>query len=57
MKYCDSCLIIAYDNVGADGAEQDAFLDALSGMAMLEDHICDRIETDGEITCNCKDHE
>ena len=56
MKYCDSCLIIAYDNVGEDGAEQDAFLAAMSGMAMLEDHLCDRIETDGEITCNCRDH-
>jgi hypothetical protein len=56
MNYCDSCLIIAYDNVGADGVEQDKFLAAMSGLAMLEDHLCDRIETDGEISCLCRDH-
>jgi len=56
MNYCDSCLIIAYDNVGEDGAEQDEFLAAMSGMAMLEDHLCDRIETDGEMACDCRDH-
>jgi hypothetical protein len=44
MKYCNSCLIIAYANVGEDGAEQDAFLAAMSGLAMLDDHLCDRIE-------------
>ena len=64
MKYCDSCLIIAYDNVGEDGAEQDAFLAAMSGMAMLEDHLCDRIEQRDlrehqhlfPIDCACKNH-
>jgi len=25
-------------------------------MAMLEDHLCDRIETDGEMACDCRDH-
>ena len=54
--YCDSCLIIAYDNVGEDGEEQDEFLDTFSGMAMMEDHLCDRIDTDGETPCKCKDH-
>ena len=56
MKYCDSCLTVAYDEVGHDSGEQDQFLDAFSGMAMLDDHACDRIETDGEISCKCSDH-
>jgi len=56
MRYCDSCLTIAYDVVGEDGAEQDKFLSDMSGMGMIEDHLCDRVETDGEITCNCEDH-
>jgi hypothetical protein len=55
-KYCDSCLTIAYDNVGEDGEYQDEFLATFSGMSMMEDHLCDRIETDGEIPCKCRDH-
>lgn len=58
-KYCDSCLNIAYDNVGYDKGNpefQEEFLDQFSGMSMMEDHQCDRIETDGEIPCKCKDH-
>ena len=58
-KYCDSCLTVAYDVVGYDDDEpdnQEIFLDKVSGMGMLEDHQCDRIETDGEISCKCKDH-
>jgi hypothetical protein len=64
QKYCDSCLIIAYDNVGEDGEEQDEFLDTFSGMAMMEDHLCERIEQRDlrehqnlfQIDCKCKDH-
>ena len=64
MKYCDSCLTVAYDNLATVGVgdgpdaldEQEQFLDTFSGMAMLEDHLCDRIETAGEIPCKCKDH-
>jgi len=62
-KYCDSCLTVAYDAVGYDdddpeGSElnQEKYLAELSGMALLEDHQCDRIETDGEISCKCGDH-
>ena len=58
-KYCDSCLTVAYDAVGYDDDEsdnQEQFLDKVSGMALLEDHQCDRIETDGEIPCKCRDH-
>ena len=58
-KYCDSCLTVAYDVVGYDDDEpdnQEIFLDKVSGMGMLEDHLCDQIETDGEISCKCKDH-
>ena len=57
MKYCGSCMTVAYDNLATeDAGEQEQFLDAVSGMAMLEDHQCDRIETAGEIACECKDH-
>jgi hypothetical protein len=55
-KYCDSCLTIAYDNVGVGVTQQELFLDEMSGMALLEDHLCDRIETDNEIECRCRDH-
>lgn len=44
MRYCDSCLIIAYDNVGEDGAEQDKFLSDMSGMGTIKDHLCERVE-------------
>lgn len=51
MKYCVSCLIIAY------GA-------AMSGKAMLEDHLCDRVEEWAlrkhqhlfQIDCDCRAH-
>ena len=50
-------MTVAYDNLATeDAGEQEQFLDAVSGMAMLEDHQCDRIETAGEIACECKDH-
>jgi len=58
-EYCDSCLTVAYDAIGYDEDEPDAqeeFLDMHSGMGMLDDHLCDRIETNGEIPCKCGDH-
>jgi hypothetical protein len=48
--------MIAYDNVGEDSIDQDTYLDTFSGMALMEDHLCDRIETNNEIECDCQDH-
>ena len=50
--YCDSCI---------DAAEEEAFgIDGsliLSSMSeCLHDHICDSIETSGEIKCACRSH-
>jgi hypothetical protein len=59
MTYCDSCLDAAYDVVGYDEDvpnAQEEFLDMVSGESLLVDHLCDRIESDGEIPCKCRDH-
>ena len=50
--YCDSCI---------DAGESEAFgIDGsliLSTMSeLLPDHLCDAIETDGEIECDCNSH-
>ena len=58
-EYCDSCLDAAYDAIGYDEDKPDAqeeFLDMVSGEGLLVDHLCDRIESDGDIPCKCGDH-
>ena len=48
---CDSCLTVAYDH-GVYGLEdQEEFMRMLG--ADVEDHLCDEVETDGEIKCGC----
>lgn len=49
MSYCDSCVDAATED-GAGGIEEEAL--ALMGEDMA-DHLCDEIETDGEIRCAC----
>lgn len=48
---CDSCLDCAYDE-GAHNGELQAALCRTVG-EILPDHLCDEIETDGEIRCAC----
>ena len=48
---CDDCLNIAYDN-GIKGYEEQAKAMIELGF-IVEDHLCDEIETEGEIKCDC----
>ena len=52
--YCDSCLTEAYDIVGTSLYKQHEILN--DAPWLLQDHLCDRIETDGELECECKNH-
>lgn len=48
---CDSCLNVAYDNGFKTYVEQ---ADVMKDMGDdLEDHLCDQVETEGEIECEC----
>ena len=49
MSYCDSCVDAAIED-GAEGFEEEAL--AIMGEE-IADHLCDEIETDGEIRCAC----
>jgi hypothetical protein len=53
--FCDDCLTVAYDYVGVGYEKQVRFLEAMD-MSSLEDHLCGRIETDGEEKCDCDAH-
>jgi len=53
--YCDDCLTVAYDYVGAGIELQLEFMRSMD-LASLEDHTCERIETDGESECDCNAH-
>ena len=58
-EVCDECLLVAYDE-GLRGKEQDLMMVDLG--SELPDHLCDEIETDGEVYgedamrcgCSCK---
>lgn len=47
--FCESCLEAAEEE-GAAGFEEEAL--ELMGED-IADHLCDEIETDGEIVCSC----
>ena len=47
---CDSCLDAAYDE-GVKGDLQDEVMRELGGEWV--DHLCDQIESGGEIKCSC----
>ncbi len=59
-KFCDSCLDAAYDDsVGILGDAADGPTLSLLLFEFGEDipdHICERIETSGEIACDCPAH-
>ena len=53
---CDSCLDAAYDEAGSlfddeDGTPAEEICLTLG--ADIADHLCDEIETQGEVRCDC----
>jgi len=54
ITFCDDCMTEAYDHVGSDEDRQSDFLAAMG--AMIDEHSCSRITTDGEILCDCAGH-
>jgi len=54
ITFCDDCLTEAYDHVGSDEDRQSDFLAAMG--AMIDEHRCSRITTNGEILCDCTGH-
>ena len=50
-RVCDSCLDAAYD-MGLEDRESQVTIMVEMG-ADVEDHLCDEVETDGEIRCGC----
>ena len=49
MAICESCIEAATEE-GAGGFEEEALM--LMGDD-IADHLCDEIETDGEVRCSC----
>lgn len=55
MKLCDSCLQAGEDEAQGFGLDNDQIVETvlLELGADIADHICDEVETDGEIKCSC----
>ena len=51
---CDSCTMAAEDDGVARGLISDAVMIALG--ADMADHLCDEIESGGDIRCSCACH-
>ena len=51
LTVCDSCINEAYDR-GFEGYLTQAHCMVEFGLDMA-DHLCDEVETDGEIKCQC----
>ena len=56
ITFCDDCMTEAYDHLGPHSSEdqQSDFLAAMG--AMIDEHRCSRITTDGEILCDGTGH-
>lgn len=54
-RYCDSCLESVSEEFGSDDMVSVSTLISIMG-ADLPDHLCDRVETSGEIDCSCPGH-
>jgi hypothetical protein len=52
MRICDSC-IMALEDEGFGELEEDVGLLLTTLGADIADHLCDAIESDGEIECRC----
>ena len=53
-KVCDSCLDVVSENYpGGDDVETATVFCIELGLD-IEDHLCDRKETDGETQCDCQ---
>ena len=54
MPVCDSCLEVVEQNYpGGDDIETAVEFCIVMGKD-IEDHLCDKRETDGEVECNCQ---
>jgi hypothetical protein len=56
VRICDSCSTAAYDAGCGNMRVTTQFLIMQEIGGELADHLCDEIETDGEIKCNCGCH-
>jgi len=52
-KVCDSCIEALGDDGAPEGLESSM---AIELGYMVGDHLCDEIESDGEIICRCSCH-
>jgi uncharacterized Zn finger protein len=55
MAICDTCLESVAEEFGSEDMLAVQLLIQEMG-ADLPDHLCDRVETDGEIDCSCPGH-
>jgi len=54
---CDSCMDVGSEEAGNWGLNEDDIAEVLSELGGdIADHLCDEIETDGEIRCGCGCH-
>ena len=52
MVVCNKCLEVAYDN-GVD--DKDLQEEMMIDLGLdLEDHLCDQVETGGQVKCDCR---
>ena len=51
IQVCDYCVNVAYDQ-GIQGYEEQATIMITMG-SEVEDHLCDEVETVGEVRCAC----
>lgn len=56
-RYCDSCIDAVYDDGGGAFGLTDADVAAILREGwLLVDHLCDRIESGGDVYCKCTAH-
>jgi hypothetical protein len=55
MPICDTCLESVAEEFGSDDMLSVHLLIQEMG-ADLPDHLCDRVESNGEIDCSCPGH-
>ena len=55
MAICDTCLENVAEEFGSNDMLSVQLLIQEMG-ADLRDHLCDRVETNGEIDCSCPGH-
>lgn len=56
MAMCESCLGTVYENYPGEPDEKMATTFLMSMGMDIEDHNCDRVETNGDTKCDCPAH-